>query len=322
MTVDRSAAQSRMIREQQHPRQVGRRGPPPIRQRLYNRLWRPTRRRFWEAQLSFDISRFNGKASDRSGLRLPNFVIIGAPKCGTSWLRLVLAEHPGIIMVHEEIEFFSHNLGSRLEWYRRHFAEDSPALDQRNAAYRAPYRDCLIGEKSASYCSIPPQRIDLVHRFLPEARLILMIREPIQRHWAHAKRYYSKKWRCDIADVPEEEVFRFFRKTRKLGEHANTIENWTAAYGEERLLVLLQEEALADPVRCYECTLAHIGLPREIDLAHFPSLSKRVNPGPKSPINPRAAEFLAEMFAPERERLRQVVGDRLAAWDQTQDAPP
>ena len=51
----------------------------------------------------------------------------------------------------------------------------------------------MLGEKSAGYCGISRSRIKLVRRLLPDARLILMVRDPVARHWSHAKRYFSKE---------------------------------------------------------------------------------------------------------------------------------
>ena len=57
----------------------------------------------------------------------------------------------------------------------------------------------MIGEKSAGYCGISASRIRLVHRLLPEARLILMVRDPVKRHWSHAKRYFRRRNRSSGA---------------------------------------------------------------------------------------------------------------------------
>src|SRR5262245_39274524 len=117
----------------------------------------------------------------------PNFIIIGAPKCGTSWLQRTLGQHPGILMVPDEIEYFSMHLNYPIEWYLNHFAR---VRRKEKSLPRAPF---VLGEKSARYCAMEPDRIARVHRLLPDAKLILMTRDPITRHWSQAKRFFSKR---------------------------------------------------------------------------------------------------------------------------------
>jgi len=82
-------------------------------------------------------------------LPYPHFIIIGAPKCGTSWLQGALGQHPNVIVVPDEIEYFSSNLDRYpLAWYEALFRQRVRALARTKAS---PY---LVGEKSARYCSI------------------------------------------------------------------------------------------------------------------------------------------------------------------------
>ena len=55
---------------------------------------------------------------------LPNLLIIGAQKCGTTWLARMLGQHPDVFMAEEEIHFFdrAHNFARGTAWYESHFA--------------------------------------------------------------------------------------------------------------------------------------------------------------------------------------------------------
>ncbi|HEX8119872.1 MAG TPA: sulfotransferase [Solirubrobacteraceae bacterium] len=102
---------------------------------------------------------------------LPNLVIIGAQKCGTTSLHLYLAGHPQVQMSRpKELHFFveAGNWSRGLEWYERHF--DAPG--------RAIY-----GEASPSYSAWPTHRgvPERLHRTVPAARLIYLVRDPIDR---------------------------------------------------------------------------------------------------------------------------------------------
>jgi hypothetical protein len=244
-------------------------------------------------------------------LPYPQFIIIGAPKCGTSWLRGALDQHPDILMVPDEIEYFSEHMDLPLEWYLEHF-------EQRIAAAPARSRSYVMGEKSARYCSIKLSRIKRLYRLLPEARLILMTRDPVSRHWAQAKRYFSKK-RFDrygggVLSVPRDELSNFFQRMRPLSEYSQMIANWTAVFPPRRLLIVSQERTLAEPRATFDAVLDHIGLPRDYDPAKLTLLEVRKNRGPSIPIPDDIAESLEEMLSPERQRLRDLLGDRSFAY--------
>jgi hypothetical protein len=108
---------------------------------------------------------------------LPNLIVIGAQKCGTSGLHYYLRLHPETSMSKpKELNFFiaERNYPRGLDWYRAHF--DS----------RAKVR----GESSPNYTAYPqhegiPERM---HSIVPDARLLYMVRDPIDRiaaHWVH-----------------------------------------------------------------------------------------------------------------------------------------
>lgn len=190
----------------------------------------------------------------------PDFLIIGAPKCGTSWLGAALTRQSRILMVPDEVEYFSSHLDRPLHWYLAHF-EQLLASDKAKRA--KPGDKLLLGEKSAGYCGLTPSRIRLVHRLLPDARLILMVRDPVKRHWSHAKRYFSKakKQRRGYESLSSrQQLHRFFSRTRRFSEFSTMIENWTDVYPAGRLLIVSQEAAIADPLQTFDRVMRHIGV--------------------------------------------------------------
>ena len=243
-------------------------------------------------------------------LRYPQFIIIGAPKCGTSWLQGALGQHPNVIVVPDEIEYFSSNIDKHpLEWYSALFEDRIRELSTQKST---PF---LVGEKSARYCSVPPGRVEFIHRLLPEVRLVLMVRDPVSRHWAHAKQYFSKprvaeREGGDVLTAPRERVLGFFRRTRILGEFAAMIDNWTSWYRPEQLLIVSQEYASANPRPTFDAVLGHLNLPVDYDPASIRLLSKRRNPGPVIAMPSDVSDFLEKMFVAERQQLRDLLAGR------------
>ncbi|RLF35719.1 MAG: sulfotransferase, partial [Thermoplasmata archaeon] len=102
---------------------------------------------------------------------LPNFVIAGPPKSGTTSLLFYLERHPDVFVINEP-HFFSRNYEKGIEWYESLFEKHK--------------KEKAVGEKSPSYFFDPkvPLRIK---KHIPDVKLIFIFRDPI-------KRAYSEYW--------------------------------------------------------------------------------------------------------------------------------
>jgi hypothetical protein len=130
------------------------------------------------------------EAEDVAGIgSLPNLVVIGAQKCGTSGLHHYLGLHPEISMSSpKELNFFiaERNWDRGPEWYRAQF----------------DHRASVRGESSPNYTAYPhhPGVPERMHSLVPDARLIYLVRDPIDRiaaHWVH--NYAKRREKGDIA---------------------------------------------------------------------------------------------------------------------------
>jgi Sulfotransferase domain len=128
-------------------------------------------------------------AISRAETALPNLVVIGAQKCGTSGLHYYLSLHPEIAMsTPKELNFFiaERNWDRGVDWYARHFDPDAR----------------VRGESSPNYTAYPhhagvPERM---HSLIPDARLIYLVRDPVERiaaHWVH--NYAKRREKGDVA---------------------------------------------------------------------------------------------------------------------------
>ncbi|HWM87528.1 MAG TPA: sulfotransferase domain-containing protein [Kofleriaceae bacterium] len=157
---------------------------------------------------------------------LPNLIIIGAQKCGTTSMHAYLGRHRQIAMSEtKELDFFidRRNWSKGVEWYAAQFSDD--------AAVR--------GESSPNYTwtrAFPgvPERM---HSVVPDARLIFMVRDPIQRvisHWIH--NYSNGRENRPLAEVVGDH--RYYDRSLYWTQVSAFLEH----YDRSRILVVAMDE--------------------------------------------------------------------------------
>ena len=151
-------------------------------------------------------------------LTLPKFLGIGAPKAGTTWLHHNLAAHPDLYLPPEkELHYFTVALHRGMRWYSSRF-EDAGA--------RIP------GEITPGYIALNQRRIALVRDLMPDCRLILIMRNPVDRAWSHAVMKLARREGRTVESVSDAEFAAHFRGTmsRRRSDYLGTIKRWHAVF--------------------------------------------------------------------------------------------
>jgi Sulfotransferase family len=166
--------------------------------------------------------------------RVPDFVVIGAMKCGTSTLHEQLGRQPGIIMADpKEPCFFSNDdvWARGIDWYASLFA-------------CADHGD-LCGESSTHYTKLPtyPNTIQRMRRHIPDAKLIYVIRHPIDRLVSH----YVHDWSERKLSYPIDEAVESHSDLINYSRYAMQLEPFLDAYGPEQMLLVFFECLIARP---------------------------------------------------------------------------
>jgi hypothetical protein len=172
--------------------------------------------------------------------RLPDFVIIGAPKSGTSSMYSYLREHPDTFLPREkEVRFFTERYDRGASWYREQFAEAGDAK--------------AVGEATPMYLgdpSVAPRMAAL----LPEARLVAMLRDPVDRAYSHfwhrrlrvgETRDFDEAVASEAAD-PSSVPFPAIAYL-ELGRYVRQLERLTTYYDRAQVHVIIFEEMNGAP---------------------------------------------------------------------------
>jgi hypothetical protein len=163
-------------------------------------------------------------------MTLPNFLIIGAMKAGTTSLHRYMADHPEVFMASpKELHFFSHRDARDIDWYEEHFAAAGAAI--------------AIGEASASYTTYPDS-VGVSSRVaarIPDARLIYLVRQPIERMRSH----YLHRVGAGKETAPIDEALLanpIYVETSRYGER---LREYLEHFPRERIMIV-RSEALRD----------------------------------------------------------------------------
>jgi sulfotransferase family protein len=159
---------------------------------------------------------------------LPNLIVIGAQKCGTSGLHYYLSLHPEISMSKpKELNFFiaERNYPRGLDWYRAHFDP------------RAKVR----GESSPNYTAYPqhvgvPERM---HSIVPDAKLLYMVRDPLDRvaaHWIH--NFAKRREKGDLRDTLMHPNTSYLSRSH----YYTQLQQFLRVYPREQVLLLEQQD--------------------------------------------------------------------------------
>lgn len=251
----------------------------------------------------------------------PDFLIVGAQRCGTTSLFRYLAAHPVVVppLFQKGIHFFDLNYGRGLRWYRGQFPVRSIA-DRRVAGtgHRA-----VSGEASPYYV-FHPLAVERIARDLPAAKLIVLLRDPVERAFSAHRQETARGFETEPFErAVELEESRLAGELERIqadptyvsfhhqhhaylarGRYAEQLERLYDLVGKERVLVLESTSLFAMPQAGWERVLEFLGLP-----TWYPPVFGRHNAQASAPPPDRLRERLKDYFAPHDAELTSLLGE-------------
>jgi hypothetical protein len=269
---------------------------------------------------------------------LPDFLIVGAMRCGTTALARYLGAHPDVYMAPEkETHFFDRHFDRGTSWYASRFARAGSAA--------------AVGEATQSYI-YDPEALPRIADVLPDAKLIAILRDPVDRAYSH---YWLNRARgLERLSFPEaiaEEPRRLRSGSRRdrlvfsyidRGRYLEQLNRICDLYPRSDLEIVIFEEMIRDPRAAFEGACRHIGvapafqppdLGRTIN-AHVTFRSTRLRrmskrlprtlaravgalnarKGGYEPMSPEIRSVLADTFRQDVRSLSGWLGRDLSAW--------
>jgi hypothetical protein len=282
----------------------------------------------------------------------PDFVGIGAQKAGTTWLGHNLQLHPQIWMPGlKELHYFNERINDprnpvsrlygkmtgksavsqrwrrqvrkrlRRQWKRpsleeflwdlRYYA-GTPG-DGWYASLFAPGRGKVRGEITPAYSTLGLDSIARVHDLLPEAKLIFMMRNPIERAWSQLVMRLDRAGKREIGPSRYRKLQRNFEREgyRARTDYLQTLENWSAFYPEEQIFVGFLEDVHFYPEKLLRGVYEFLG----VDPSFRPQgVGKRVHARSAGRMVAESAQYLARLYREELSRLNARFGGYASFW--------
>jgi len=248
------------------------------------------------------------KYRKRQPRALPDAVIIGGQKCGTSSLHNYLTQAPGVIApLRKEVHYFDLHYEKGEDWYRAHFGRmGEPGLNI----------------DASPYYIFHPLVADRMQSLLPGARLIVLLRDPVKRAYSHYwherdKRRESLSFeaaleaesgRIDEAgkqlaagEIARSEEHRLHSYLAR-GRYADQLERWLALYPPRQFHFILFESFVKRPLETLNAALGFLDLPPVASARLEPRNTRRY-----PSMQPETAQRLQKYFAPHNARLEQLL---------------
>jgi hypothetical protein len=256
---------------------------------------------------------------------LPDFVIIGAQRCGTTSLYDSLTGHRAVFpAAGKELHFFDLNWERGEHWYRSRF----PVRERMSIAQRVTRVRSITGEATPYYLFHPlvPQR---AFETIPSAKLLVLLRDPVPRAYSH----YLWMRRHGFETLPFEDAVR--KETSRLepeiermaddptyqsaahrnfsylarGRYAEQLRRWLEFFSREQILIVRSEDLFAQPNEAMAEILGFLELPPDPAM-RYPHLGAQQY---AEGLDGHVREFLVEYFSAPNSELADLVG-RDFAW--------
>jgi hypothetical protein len=262
-----------------------------------------------------------------SGLRMmPDFLIVGTQRGGTTSLYRYLAEHPSMAptLVSKGVRYFDAEYARGPSWYRGHFPPRAYA-----SMHRAVRHTPLITGEGSPYYLFHPLAAERAAATVPNVKVIAMLRNPVSRAYSHYQHEVDGGFEelTTFEAAIEAEPGRLRGEAERLaaepgttsyahrhfsylarGRYAEQLEVWLRYFPRDQVHVMRSEDLFGDPEATYGEVLDFLGLPPHSLRDYKPY---NANKAPKG-MSVETREHLEASFAEPNQRLTDLLGPRFS----------
>ncbi len=281
----------------------------------------------------------------------PDFLGIGAPRCGTSWLWENLRWHPDIWMpATKEIHYFdrlakgcSGNVFQKLfgrpkhsrmwrRWIRKEWGKLRSDFDRQRFLWDLKYffgayndawyaslfaagRGKVTGEITPSYSMLGLKDIKHIHDIMPEIKIIFLMRNPVDMVWSFIKLTFCNLLGNPVSAISLEEALKRagLSGVALMSNYARTFKNWLTFFPEQQFFIGFFEEVKNDPGDFLLRIYKFLGV--RVSREYFPGhIRQKVASSPQRDIPPELKKHLSAKYYPRIKELSLLFGSYPASW--------
>jgi hypothetical protein len=273
------------------------------------------------------------------------FVGIGAQKSGTTWLAKTLASHPDIFVTPvKEIHYFDHIAGltehlsdrKRRSRHRKYFqrlltqwsrlgehraqrpwwrAYMSSPIDDRwyQSLFQHRGKCRFAGEITPEYAIIGRAGLEHIRRLAPEARVIFIMRNPVDRMWSQVL-HQCRSRGLDATRQTTDAIVAMLAEPRfaELGDYATTLDDMNAVFRRDQTLIMFYEDMHTDRLAALRDVCRFIGA--DFQERYFNELGRRFNRSQQAALPQPVRDHLQAMCRAQVEAVQQRLGRIPPQW--------
>lgn len=240
-----------------------------------------------------------------SNFKKPNFLCIGVQKGGTTSLIPYLNQHPDIYMHSNEIHFFDQKYDKGIKFYEKHFKTNKK----------------IVGEKTPIYC-YNKKCIDRIYKHYPNIKLIIILREPIQRafsQWnmcqSRADSYplKNKSFRKTIEDDLLQKNIQYSESdVLQRGFYDEQIKYILSKFDKKNLYIGIAEEIKKNKEIEYSKIYNFLGVNH---IKKFNTNLDKHKRKYKIELNHDDKQFIYNIYKPHIENIYTIIGRKIDSWE-------
>jgi hypothetical protein len=260
----------------------------------------------------------------------PDFLLIGAPQAGADLVKAALQTHPSvwfppldnILAFHPSFQlarfdtimkFYRRELEvafsrEQAVWLLRYFLRIAPSPSWYSSLFRTPAPGLIKGELSDEYMTLPYDEAAKLRSVMPKAKIILMIRDPIERSYADIRAKFVNHPKLPFSKLSKRQLIALMNSdwARTHSGYQNAINNWNVFFPQTQIFIGFYDELLSQPDMFFSKLYAFLGL------GEAPAFQ----PTASTPVAFPAAlyKYLHPFYIQEIKQMAKRFGGPAASW--------
>ena len=257
----------------------------------------------------------------------PDFLLIGAPQAGADMVKAALQIHPSvwfppldnILAFHPSFQlarfdtmmkFYRQELTfnrDQAAWLLRYFLRISPSPSWYSSLFRTP-AGLVKGELSDEYLTLPYDEAAKLHSVMPKARIVLMVRDPIERSYADIRSKFVNHPTLPFSKLSKRQLIALMNSdwARTHSGYQNAINNWNVFFPQEQIFIGFYEDLISQPDMFFSKLYAFLGL------GEAPAFQPAASTPVTFPVT--LYKYLHPFYVQEIKQMAKRFGGPAASW--------